>query len=143
MSDLEPPGHDQRGGRERVSVVLADDHKLFRASLARAIVDHPELELLAQASNGIEALAAIEALEPDVALVDVRMPGVDGLGVCDRVSRRRPPLRTRVLLVTAFADEVSGIDTTALGAAGLLGKDASRAQLCAELIEAGRVGRRG
>jgi DNA-binding NarL/FixJ family response regulator len=111
--------------------------------LARAIAAHPELELVAQASNGIDALAAIERFNPDVALVDVRMPGIDGLDVCDRVTSQQPPLRTRMWLVTTFPDEMVAAKAATAGAAGLLGKESSRAQLCLILVEAGRAENRG
>lgn len=138
MDNPRQPAVAAKDSIESVSVVLADDHELFRAGLARAIAAHPELELVAQASTGIEALAAIQKFDPDVALVDVRMPGIDGLDVCDRVASHQPPLRTRIVLVTAFPDDVVAARAVTLGATGLLGKESSRAQVCAVLLEAGR-----
>jgi two-component system, NarL family, nitrate/nitrite response regulator NarL len=119
---------------ERVQVVFAEDHELFRAGMARAIAAHPELELVAEASNGVDALDAIERLNPHVALIDVRMPGMDGLELCRSVADHDPPLRTRVVLVTAFPDEVSYAEAAQAGAVRLLGKQGSRAQMCAELL---------
>ena len=114
--------------------MFAEDHELFRAGMVRAIAAHPELELVAEASNGVDALAAIERLNPHVALIDVRMPGMDGLELCRSVTDRQPPLRTRVVLVTAFPDEVSHAEAAEAGAVRLLGKQGSRAQMCAELV---------
>jgi DNA-binding NarL/FixJ family response regulator len=102
--------------------------------MARAISAHPRLSLVAEVGNGIDALKAIEELTPDVALLDARMPGLNGLTVCDRVAAHVPPLRTRVLLVTADPDEFSIVEATAIGAQGLLSKGSSRDELCAALV---------
>jgi DNA-binding NarL/FixJ family response regulator len=77
---------------QRVDVVFAEDHELFREGMARAIAADPNLELVAEASNGIDALAAIERLNPAAALIDVRMPGMDGLELCRAVMDHQPPL---------------------------------------------------
>jgi two-component system nitrate/nitrite response regulator NarL len=138
MDDTERANPDAQTLRT-VTVVLVDDHQLFRTGMARAIAAHPGLQLVAQTSNGIDALSAIEELEPDVALVDLRMPGIDGFEVCDRVTAHWPPLRTRVLLATAYPDEFSVGQSEALGAAGFVGKECSREQICAALLEAERT----
>ncbi len=119
-------------------MVFAEDHELFRAGMSRAITAHPQLELVAETSNGIDALEAIERLNPDVALIDVRMPGMDGLELCRSVTSHTPPLLTKVVLVTAFPDEVSFAEAAEAGAVRLLGKQGSRAEMCAELVASAR-----
>ena len=87
----------------RFSVIVADDHPLFREGVVRAVRAWPELELVAEVSNGREALEQIRALAPDVACVDLRLPEIDGIGIANAVTR--DGLATRVLLLSAFADD--------------------------------------
>ncbi len=107
-------------------VVLADDHPLYRDGLSRALGSRSDLVLVGEAADGVAALALIEELAPDVALLDVQMPGLDGIDVCRRVTRQRPELPTRVLLLSAHVDEDMVARGIAAGASGYLGKDASR-----------------
>src|SRR5258705_3202829 len=71
----------------RFSVIVADDHPLFREGVVRAVRAWPELELVAEVSNGREALAQIRELAPDVACVDLRLPEIDGIGIANAVTR--------------------------------------------------------
>jgi two-component system, NarL family, nitrate/nitrite response regulator NarL len=105
---------------ERIRVLAADDHPLYRASVVRAIREHPQLELVGEAADGREALALIREHRPHVALVDLRMPSVDGNAVIDALRAERS--ETRVLLLSG--DLESGAVYTAVerGAAGVLSK---------------------
>jgi two-component system, NarL family, nitrate/nitrite response regulator NarL len=105
---------------ERIRVLAADDHPLYRASVVRAIREHPQLELVGEAADGREALALIREHRPHVALVDLRMPSLDGNGVIDALLAERS--ETRVLLLSG--DLESGAVYTAVerGAAGVLSK---------------------
>src|SRR4051794_37272805 len=85
-----------------VTVVLADDHPLYRDGLASAINKRPDLELVGQASNGDEALDLITEHAPDVALLDVKMD-VDGPRVMRRMQNGHPP-RTLVVFLSAYVD---------------------------------------
>src|SRR4051812_16849619 len=69
------------GGR-RISVVVADDHPLYRDGLVRAISSVPELVLVGEAADGLEAELLIDELRPDVVLLDVKMPGLGGVELC-------------------------------------------------------------
>jgi two-component system nitrate/nitrite response regulator NarL len=108
----------------RTSVYLADDHPVYREGLARAIKERPELELTGQAATGREALAGIAALRPDVALIDVRMPDLDGAEVLRVVERDRLP--TRVILLSAALDGEIVYRAIASGAAAYIPKTADR-----------------
>jgi DNA-binding NarL/FixJ family response regulator len=120
---------------DRITVVLADDQRAYREGLARAITRHCRLELVALAMNGDEALEAIESVEPDVALVDVRMPGMAGTEMCAELRRRRPGMHTRVILMSAHGGELSDeIDDA--GADGFVAKDRSRREICEALVQA-------
>lgn len=115
------------------TVVLADDHPLFRDGLARAVASHDGLRLVGEAEDGPVALSLVQELEPDVALLDVRMPGLDGVEVC-RAIRRRHGQPTRVVLLSGHADAWLEARARAAGAAGFLSKDVSRAEICAALV---------
>ena len=119
----------------RARVVFADDHPLFRDGLARAISSHLGLELVGEASEGLGALALIGELEPDIALLDVKMPHLDGIEVCASVARRVPPPATRVVLLSAYLDPSLVWRAAVAGAAGYLSKEASRTEICDALVD--------
>jgi two-component system nitrate/nitrite response regulator NarL len=114
-----------RCGRvERIAVLIADDHPLFRDGLARALAAAPEIRVVAAVEDGRAAVAAIVASSPDVALVDLRLPGLDGIAVARAVTRDELP--TRVLILSAYDDESLVYGALEAGAAGYLTKDAPR-----------------
>lgn len=93
----------------------------------RAIKDRPDLELIGEAADGRQALELIRAEQPEVAVVDVKMPELDGVRVLNAVNREG--LATRVLLLSAFLDGPIVFDAVAAGAAGYLSKDAERERI--------------
>src|SRR3954447_6209728 len=118
-------------------VLVADDHPLILLSLAGVVQAHPELELAARAATGDEALQAALAERPDLAVLDVQMPGLSGLEVMEAM--KRDALPTRVLFVTATVDPAGAYDLVQAGAAGVLEKDATPAMICDALLRiAGR-----
>jgi two-component system, NarL family, nitrate/nitrite response regulator NarL len=112
----------------RVRVLAADGQPLYRDAVARAIRERPELELVGQARNGREALAAIGAAQPDVAVIDRTLTGLSGEQVLNAVAR--DGLRTRVVLIAAEADPCAVYAALAEGAAGYLTKDTDARELC-------------
>jgi two-component system nitrate/nitrite response regulator NarL len=122
--------------QRRIGVLVADDHPLYRDGLVRAIATAPELELLGEAEDGIEAEALVEELRPDVALLDVKMPGLSGIELCERIARTGLP--TRVMMISAYLDPNLVEHAVRAGAAGYLGKDASRDDICDALVRVGR-----
>jgi two-component system nitrate/nitrite response regulator NarL len=119
-------------------VLVADDHPLFRRGIARAIERHPGLELAAEAVDGREALRLIRTLKPDVAVLDVRMPGLSGIEVCAALRADPGAPRTALLLLSAFDDRALVRDAESAGAAGYLVKDASQREVCRAIEEVGR-----
>jgi two-component system nitrate/nitrite response regulator NarL len=117
-------------------VVVADDHESYRKGLVRAIGADPRLRLVGQAGDGDEALALIGSLEPDLALLDVRMPGIDGFEVCRRVEGRP----VRVVMLSAFVSEALVARAREVGAAAYLSKDATRGEICDTLVKAASEG---
>jgi two-component system nitrate/nitrite response regulator NarL len=118
-----------------IKVVLADDQRAYREGLARAIAGHCRLELVAVACDGDEAFEAIELLEPDVALVDVRMGGMEGTTLCAELRRRHPELNTRVLLMSAQDGPELSEHAEQSGADGFVTKDRSRREICEALVQ--------
>jgi two-component system, NarL family, nitrate/nitrite response regulator NarL len=108
----------------RVTVLVADDHPLFREGVARAVRERPGLELVGEVGDGRAALAGIRELSPAVAVVDLRLPGIDGLGIANAVAR--DGLTTRVLVLSAFTDPRLVYEAMSAGAAGFFSKDADR-----------------
>jgi DNA-binding NarL/FixJ family response regulator len=117
--------------RETTRVVIADDHETYRRGLARAIRRFGTLRLVGEASDGVEALAVVREASPDVALLDVRMPGLDGLEVARRL---RELGGVRVVLLTGSATESLAAASEAAGAAALLSKDLARDDICRRLL---------
>jgi two-component system nitrate/nitrite response regulator NarL len=112
----------------RIRVFVAFDHPMFLQALADAIREHPDLELAVAATTGPEALESIRALAPDVAVLDVDLPALDGLEVLGQAGGAG--LRTRFLFLTS--DMAGGVVYGALaaGAAGYLSKTVDRDAVC-------------
>ena len=115
---------DLRMPQARVPVVVADDHPLFREGIERAVRERPDLELVGSAADGREALAHIRELAPRVAVLDLRLPGLDGLQVLNAVTRDKLP--TRVLILSASGDAELVYRAVQGGAAGYFRKEADR-----------------
>ena len=122
-----------------VRVLVADDHPVYREGVARAISERAGLDLVAVAADGREAMAGIREMTPDVAVLDVRMPGLSGIEIVAEIGRERLP--TRVLLLSAQSDDQLIFDGVSAGASGYLLKDSDRSDICAavEAIAAGRA----
>jgi two-component system, NarL family, nitrate/nitrite response regulator NarL len=111
----------------RVRIVVADDHPLFREAVVRAVRERADFELLGEAADGRQALELIREHRPDVAILDVKMPELDGLKVLNAV--RRDELPTRVILLSAFLDGAMAFEAVAGGASAFLSKDADRRRI--------------
>jgi len=122
----------------RVRVLAADDQPLYRDALARAIGGRPELELVGQAGDGREALDAISASAPDVALIGSTLGGLSGEQVLNAVARDR--LGTRVVMMAARPEPRQVYSALADGAAGYLTKDADARELCDAITAVARGG---
>lgn len=126
----------EKASTKRLTILIADDHPVYRQGLERAIRERPELELVASSSDGREALERIHQLEPDIAVVDVRMPGLDGLKIV--AAAKRDGLRTKVVLLTGYEDSGAAYRALAQGAAGYVSKASDNAELCEAIVTAGR-----
>jgi DNA-binding NarL/FixJ family response regulator len=111
-----------------IRVLLADDHELVREGL-RAVIDLEEdLTVVAEAGDGVAALEAVARHRPDVAVLDVQMPRLDGIGVCERLASREEG-GPGVLVLTTFDDDGYVYRALRAGASGILLKDVPRSQL--------------
>jgi DNA-binding NarL/FixJ family response regulator len=116
---------DRRPGGDRgpVRVLLADDQRLVRESLGTLLGLLDGIELLATAADGEEAVALCDEHQPEVVLMDLRMPRLDGIGAIGRLRERHPEVR--VIALTTYADDESVLGALRAGARGYLTKDAS------------------
>ncbi len=120
----------------RVRVVVADDHPVYRDGITRAVRDRPDLELVGEAGGGREALELIAEEAPDVALLDFRMPDLDGQAVLHALVRDRSP--ARVVFLSANTEPAIVFAALAAGATGYLSKDADRSAICDAVAAASR-----
>ncbi|AVL96297.1 MULTISPECIES: response regulator transcription factor [Microbacterium] len=105
-----------------IRVVLVDDQALFRAGIRMLVASQPDLEVVGEAGNGQEALAVVAATRPDVVLMDIRMPVMDGLtATAEILSRPEPP---RIVMLTTFDLDEAAARAIRQGASGFLLKDA-------------------
>jgi two-component system, NarL family, nitrate/nitrite response regulator NarL len=116
--------HDSVMAPRRVRVVVADDHPLFREGIERAVRQRPELELVGTAADGREALELIRDAQPDAAVLDLKLPELDGLQVLNAVTRDGLP--TQVLILSASADPEIVYRAVEAGAAGYFTKESDR-----------------
>jgi two-component system, NarL family, nitrate/nitrite response regulator NarL len=119
-----------------VEVYITDDHPVFREGLTRAVAQHPDFRLAGEASDGRTALEEIRALRPQVALVDVNMPELDGVQLLSAIVREAVP--TAVVLLSAHLSAQAIFRSMSTGAYGYLTKEADRDTILEALAAAAR-----
>ena len=110
-----------------IRVLIADDHAVVREGLRAFLALQDDVEVVGEAADGEEAVRAVARLEPDVALVDLVMPRVDGIQAIGRIRTERPD--TRVIVLTSFVDEDKMLPAVRAGAVGYLLKDVAPQEL--------------
>jgi DNA-binding NarL/FixJ family response regulator len=108
-------------------LLLADDHTLVRAGIRALLQGLPDVEVVGEAGDGHTALRLIGELRPDIALVDISMPGLNGIEVATRATKAWP--RTRIIMLSIHADDQYARRALAAGAVGYLLKNAERSEL--------------
>lgn len=112
-----------------IELVVADDQSLIRMALRTLVADEPDLRIAAEAADGEEAWELTRRIRPDVALLDIRMPGLDGLQVLRRIGRDSSLDATRVVMMTTFEIDSYIFEALANGAAGFVMKDTDPAEI--------------
>jgi len=110
-----------------IRVLLADDHTLVRAGLRQLLHSLPDVQVVGEAGDGREALQMVEMLQPDIALMDIAMPGLNGLEATARVASDFAAVR--VIILSMYSDKEYVLRALRVGAAGYLLKDATAVQL--------------
>ncbi len=110
-----------------ITLLIVDDHPIVRDGLSGMFAADPNFEVLGEATDGAEAIRLAQTLKPDVILMDLRMPGMDGLAAIKELARLRVP--AKVLVLTTFDTDDYVLPAIEAGATGYLLKDAPRAEL--------------
>ncbi|WP_280432804.1 response regulator transcription factor [Nocardia brasiliensis] len=114
-----------------ITVLLVDDQRLVRAGLRMLIDATPDLEVIGEAADGVAAIRSAAELSPDLILMDLRMPGLDGVAATEQIVGARPS--AKVLVLTTFDDDEHLFPALAAGAAGYLIKDTEPSELLAAI----------
>ncbi|MEV6103808.1 response regulator transcription factor [Streptomyces sp. NPDC051940] len=121
---------------DKLRVVVVDDHTVMRAGVVALLAAEDGIEIVGEADDGRAAVRLVEDLDPDVALVDLRMPVLDGVAATERIVAG--PARTRVLILTTYDTDTDIERAVEAGAIGYLLKDATREQLADAIRSASR-----
>jgi len=134
-----PRGGTRHEGRDKIRVLIADDHVTVTAGLASIIGLQPDMMVVAEAGNGHEAVDLWRKHRPDVALLDLRMPGLDGVGAMDAI--RLADASARVIVLTTYDTDNEIYRAVKAGAKGYVLKDARREELldCIRRVSRGEI----
>jgi DNA-binding NarL/FixJ family response regulator len=121
---------------EAIRLLIADDHPVVRAGVRGMLESQPDFSVVAEASNGEDAVGLALRLKPHVVLMDLRMPGLDGVGAIRRLKEAAPEVR--VLVLTTYDSDADIVAAIEAGATGYLLKDAPREELFRGVREAAR-----
>ena len=122
---------------EKINILLVDDHPVVREGLAGMLSGQPDFEVVGQASDGAQAMELHESLQPDVTLMDLRMPGTDGVTAIQGIRKKRTS--ANILVLTTYDSDADIVRAIEAGATGYLLKDTPRE----ELFRAVRAASRG
>lgn len=114
-----------------IKVLIVDDHALVRMGIRRLLEDMPDVEVVADAESGEQALALVKLHSPDVVLLDMKMPGIDGWEVTRRLKKSNP--HVKVIAVTAMRSDVLPTRVLQLGALGYLTKESGAEEMAAAI----------
>jgi DNA-binding NarL/FixJ family response regulator len=119
-------------------IVIAEDHPLFRSGVRNLLRTTDDLEIVGEAATGEEALALAERLQPDLVLMDIRMPGLNGIEATRLIKEKHPHIE--VLILTMFRDDQSVFTAMRVGAKGYVLKDADEDELLKSIRMVGSGG---
>jgi len=119
-------------------VLIADDHPLFRDGIRGLLATQPDMDVVGEAATSEEAVALVEKLEPDLVLMDVKMPTVGGIEATRRILAVRP--HVRILVITMFEDDATVFTAMRAGARGYVLKDDDKDEVLGAIRAVGRGG---
>ena len=122
---------DMPEGIATIRILLVDDHQLVRDGLRARLGDIPEIEIVGEAANGQQALAVAESIKPDLALVDIGLPDINGIELTGALAQRFPALR--VLILSMYDNQGYVMSAMRAGARGYVLKDAPSAEIIAAI----------
>jgi two-component system, NarL family, nitrate/nitrite response regulator NarL len=125
--------------KNKIRIVVADDHPIFRDGLCKLLALEDDFEVVAQASDGRQVLEVIQQLEPDILLLDLKMPGLDGLATLQRLQAAKN--KTRVIVLTASDDKNEFVQAMKLGTSGIVLKQTATELLIKSIrkVHAGEI----
>jgi DNA-binding NarL/FixJ family response regulator len=125
--------------KPKIRIVVADDHPIFRDGLCRLLALEEDFEVVAQASDGRQVLEILQQMEPDILLLDLKMPGLDGLATLQRLQAARN--KTRVIVLTASDDKNEFVQAMKLGTSGIVLKQTATELLIKSIrkVHAGEI----
>src|SRR5687768_16984419 len=121
---------------DQLHILIADDHPLFRDGMTMLLGTTPDLLVVGEATSGDEAVRLAATVQPDVILMDIRMPGLNGFEATRRIMDAHP--RIRILIVTMFEDDASVFTAMRAGARGYVLKDAEKDDMLRAIRAIGR-----
>jgi DNA-binding NarL/FixJ family response regulator len=121
---------------EPLRILIADDHPLFRHGLSALLSASPDFEIVSEATSGEEVISLAARLQPDVILMDIQMPGINGIEATRRVLHTSPNIR--ILIITMFEDDASVFTAMRAGARGYILKDAQKGDMLGAIRAVGR-----
>lgn len=136
---MEPQSHWKSLGwidMTKIRILLVDDHALVRLGLITLLNDQPDMEVVGEASTAVEAVSATERLQPDVILMDIRLPGEGGIEATRQVTARFP--NCKVVILTSFADDELILRAISAGAMGYVLKQVGNDELLRAIQAASR-----
>jgi DNA-binding NarL/FixJ family response regulator len=121
---------------DKIQILIVDDHPVVREGLAGMLAGQPDFEVVALATNGVEGVSLFEERSPDVVLMDLRMPVLDGVGAIEAILGQRPS--AHILVLTTYDSDADIVRAIEAGATGYLLKDAPREELFRSIRAAAR-----
>lgn len=121
-----------------ISVLLVDDHAVVREGLRRLLSDYSEIHIVGEAANGHEAMRKVQTLSPEVVVMDLSMPGLDGIEVTKLIAKEKP--KTRIIILTMHANQDYATRMLQAGAHGFIGKGAPGGELAAAILKVANKG---
>ena len=140
--------HSHTKKKNKTTILIADDHPLFRRSVRAVLENESDFEIVGEASDGVEAVRLADEVQPDVVLMDITMPELDGLEATRQIKAKRPEIA--VLVLTIHSDEQHAVEILGAGAAGYLTKSvfgeeivhAIRGVISGEMVLSPTIGKR-